>query len=185
MLCPLIRWLISREADTGKKTPGWAVRHAGRCESCRAFAAFAESLPARLSEEVPAHLAAASGVNARRNPSALIAPVTDRRAGHRFFLRPVPVAGLVLVLALALGTGIFLVVGIRRGPAYKAEEARAAFAELKRMTAVTEEWPRIVAAAETSLDKERLILEKAARSAYSRLQDRLNITIGRKETKAS
>lgn len=183
MLCPLTRWLISREADTGRKMPGWAARHAGRCEACRAFAAFAESLPARLSEEVPAHLDAVPGVVARRNPSESIAAPNDRRPGHRFFLRPVPVAGLVL--ALALGAGIFLVVGVRRGPTFKAEEARAAFDELKKMTAVSEEWPGIVAAAESSLDKERLILEKAARSAYTRLQDRLNITIERRDAKAS
>lgn len=183
MLCPLIRWLISRKADTGKAMPGWAARHAGRCEACRDFAAFAESLPARLSEDVAAHLAAVPGSVARKNLSESIVSPAERRAGHRFFLRPVPAA--VLIAALFLGTGLFLILGVRRGPTYSAEEARAAFAGLKRMTTVTEEWPGVVAAFESSLDKERLILEKAARSAYTRLQDRLKITIERKDAKAS
>ena len=32
MLCHLTRWLISRTADTGKKMPHWAARHAARCD---------------------------------------------------------------------------------------------------------------------------------------------------------
>lgn len=181
MLCPLIRWLISRKTDTGVKMPEWGARHVERCESCRAYAAFSESLPDRLSEEVSAHLAAVPGVDARRIPFESVVSPAGRRAGRRHFLRPFPVAAIVLTL----GAAVVLIVGVRRGPTSAADEARAALAGLKRMTTVTGEWPGIIATAESSLEKERLILEKAARSACAYLQDRLNISIERKDATSS
>jgi len=177
MLCHLTRWLISRTADTGKKMPTWAVRHAERCEACRSYASFAGSLPSRLPGELPSFLAGVPAVHPNRNFSASGEPAAPRPYRFRSFLRPLPVAALVLALA----GGVFLFRGLRSGSVFTPEKARAAMTELRRVTAIPEDWPVVLTAAESSLERERLVLENSARSAYAFLQDRLNITIERKE----
>ncbi len=181
MLCHLTRRLISRTADTGKKMPHWAARHAAQCEACRAYAAFAGSLPSRLSGEVPAFLAGLPDVRPHRTVPESVEPAVARSSRLRSFLRPLPVATLVLALA----GGIFLFRGLRSGPALSVERARATMAELRRVAAVPDDWPVALTAAESSLERERILLENSARSAYAFLQDRLNITIERKSSRST
>jgi len=181
MLCHLTRWLISRTADTGKKMPPWAGRHAERCEACRAFASFSRALPSRLSGEVPAFLAGIPDVRLFRTPPESIEPAAPRPSRFRSFLRPLPIAALVLALA----GGVFLLRGLRSGADLTPEKARAAMAGLRRVTAIPDDWPVVLTAAESSLEQERLLLENSARSAYAFLQDRLNITVERKDSRST
>lgn len=181
MNCLLTRWMISRFEDTGKAMPPWAARHLERCAACRSFSSFSRALPSRLFGEVPASLTAAPDVHPERNPRLSETSPSSGPARFRSFFRPVPAAALVLLLV----AGAFLFQGVWRGSAISAEKARAALADLKRVTAVPDDWPGIVTAAESPLERERLILENAARSAYAYLQDRLNITIERKSGRAT
>jgi hypothetical protein len=80
---------------------------------------------------------------------------------------------------------MFLFRGLRSGPALSVERARAAMAELRRVAAVPDDWPEVLTTAESSLERERLLLENSARSAYAFLQDRLNITIERKSSRST
>ncbi|MBN1940004.1 MAG: hypothetical protein JW843_10480 [Candidatus Aminicenantes bacterium] len=178
MLCPLTRWFISRFEDTGKAIPPWVVRHVGRCASCRSFAAFSDSLPARFCGERSSLLDDVPDAPPRRNVPHSRKPDLARRSRFRSVLRPVPAAALVLILA----AGVFLLRGILSGPPLTAERAKAALADLRKAAAVTREWPGFVRTAESSLDQERIVLENAARSAYAFLQDRLNLTIERKDS---
>jgi hypothetical protein len=74
---------------------------------------------------------------------------------------------------------LFLVV--RREPALTSAEKRAVIASLKSVAAAPAEFRGAVAEAESSLARERLILEKSVLSAVEYLQARLNIRIERKE----
>jgi len=182
MLCRLTRWMISRELDMGKKMPRFAARHAGRCDACRAYARFTASLPSRFSGEIPAVLAEAPDSLAGRIPpiSDEAGPRRRSRFRRRLFLSPVRVilkAGAVVII-LAVGVFLFRLVPGKPGPT--AAATKAAFADLKFVTAVPDELQSAVAKAESSLVRERLLLEKSFLSVYDYLQARLNIRIERK-----
>jgi hypothetical protein len=184
MFCNLTRWLISRAEDRGRETPRFAERHAARCEACRGYALFAASLAARLSGETPAFLA--KSPDSPLDPAAWAAEGAGRGTGapfrRRFVLRPFPAAAAFLVVA-ASALVIFLVV--RREPALTSAEKRAVIASLKSVTAAPAEFRLAVAEAESSLARERQILERSVLSAVEYLQTRLNIRIERKETPKS
>lgn len=185
MICNLTRWLISRAEDRGRETPRFAERHAARCGTCREYALFAASLAARLAGEAPSFLAAAP--DSPLDPAAW-APEEGAGRGtrapfrRRFVLRPFPAAAAVLVVA-ASALVIFLVV--RREPALTSAEKREVIASLKSVTAAPAEFRLAVAEAESSLARERQILERSVLSAVEYLQTRLNIRIERKETPKS
>jgi hypothetical protein len=184
MICNLTRWLISRAEDRGKEMPRFAERHAARCGACREYARFAGSLSSRLSGETPAFLAKAP--DSPLDPAAWTAEGAGRgtRADfrRRFVLRPFPAAAAVLVVA-ASALVIFLVV--RREPALTSAEKRAVIASLKSVTAAPAEFRVAVAEAESSLTRERVILEKSVLSAVEYLQARLNIRVERKQAPKS
>jgi len=180
MFCNLTRWLISRAEDRGKEMPRFAERHSARCGACREYALFTASLSSRLSGETPAFLAKAP--DSPLDPAVWTAEGAGRgtRADfrRRFVLRPFPAAAAVLVIA-ASALVIFLVV--RREPALTSAEKRAVIASLKSVTAAPAEFRVAVAEAESSLTRERVILEKSVLSAVEYLQARLNIRIERRE----
>lgn len=180
MFCILTRWLISRAEDRGKEMPRFAERHAVRCGACREYARFTASLSARLSAETSEFLAEAP--DSPLDPAAWAAEGVGRgiRAPFRlrFVLHPFPAAAAVLVVA-ASALVLFLVV--RREPALTSAEKRAVIASLKSVTAAPAEFRGAVAAAESSLARERQILEKSVVSAVEYLQARLNIRIERRE----
>lgn len=180
MFCNLTQWLISRAEDRGKEMPRFAERHAARCGACREYALFTASLSSRLSGETPAFLATA--------PDSPMAPAAWAPEGagrgtradfrRRFVLRPFPAAAAVLVVA-ASALVIFLVV--RREPALTSTEKGAVIASLKSIAAAPAEFRLAVVEAESSLAKERQILERSIVSAVEYLQTRLNIRIERRE----
>jgi len=185
MFCNLTRWLISRAEDRGKEMPRFAERHAARCGACREYALFTASLSSRLSGETPAFLAAA--LDSPLDPAAWVPEEGTGRGTRadfrrRFVLRPFPAAAAVLVVA-ASALVIFLVV--RREPALTSAEKRAVIASLKSVTAAPAEFRVAVAEAESSLTRERVILERSVLSAVEYLQARLNIRIEKKETPKS
>ena len=183
MFCNLTRWLISRAEDRGKEMPHFAEHHAARCGACREYALFAASLSARLAGEAPSFLAATPD-----SPLDPTAWVPEEGAGRgtrapfrrRFFLHPFP-ASVLVVAASALV--LFLVV--RREPVLTSAEKRAVIASLKSVTAAPAEFRLAVVEAESSLAKERQILERSVLSAVEYLQARLNIKIERKQTPKS
>ncbi len=179
MFCNLTRWLISRAEDRGKKTPRFAERHAERCGACAEYARFAASLSARLSAETPGflartpdfavELAGSAGQDAGRG-----ARVPGRRP---ILLRPFPAAAAALVVVVS---ALVLFRVVLREPALTLAEKKAAIASLKSVTAAPDELQGIVAEGESTLAKERLILEKSVLSAVEYLQTRLNIKVERK-----
>jgi len=180
MLCHLTRWFVSRSEDGGKAWPRFAERHAARCAACREYARFASALPTRLSAEVPSLLAQApeaaltfEGAEAERSRSRRGASV--RRT---VFLRPLPLASAALALvALVL---VFTQV-ILREPRLSPADRQAAFAALRSVTAAPDELGGVAVDVESSLDRERDILERSILSALDYLQERLNIKIERKD----
>jgi hypothetical protein len=185
MFCNLTRRLISRAEDRGKEMPRFAERHAARCGACREYALFAASLSSRLAGETPSFLAAAPD-----SPLDPAAWVPEEGAGRgtradfrrRFVLRPFPSAATVLVVA-ASALVIFLVV--RREPTLTSAEKGAVIASLKSIAAAPGEFRLAAAEAESSLARERQILERSVLSAVEYLQARLNIKIEKKNTPKS
>jgi hypothetical protein len=181
MICHLTRWFISRSEDGGKAWPRFAERHAARCAACREYARFASALSARLSAEVPSLLARVpepaltfDGLDAEGTPSENRAP-----SGRRpVFLRPLPVASVALALvALAL----ILTLVVLREPGPSPSDRQAALTALKSITAAPGELGGAVIDVESSLDREREILERSILSALDYLQERLNIKIERRD----
>ncbi len=183
MRCFFARRAISRAEDRGTKLPRWVERHAGRCGSCGEYVRFTASLKARLAGERPAFLAAVPDFPL--NEAAWAASgdrgVQERASRRRFVLRPLPAAAGALVV-LAAGLVLFLVVR-REAPPSPADRT-AALAALKSFTAAPDRLPGVVTEAESSLDKERRILEKELSSAVEYLQARLNIKIERRDPPA-
>jgi len=183
MICLWTRWLISRSHDLGKPLPGFAARHAESCRRCREYARFCGTLPSRLSESLPARLDRAPASSPFRIPRVTEESENRRSGGpgRRVFLRPVLVAAAVLALA----AGAFLFLRIANGPSMSAERAKAALEDLRKVTAAPGEWPSAVTTAESTLDKERRLIENAAKSAFDYLQNRLNITIVRADRQST
>jgi D-serine deaminase-like pyridoxal phosphate-dependent protein len=184
MLCKLTRWLISREVDRGIKTPRLALRHAERCGACRTYARFAASLPSRFAGERPAFLASVPDFPLNETRWAEDRGVREKRGilPRRLVLHPFPAAAAaVLVVAGALV--LFQVVLREPGPS--AQDEAAALAALKTVTAAPDEFRVAVAEVESSLTRERQLLEKSVVSAVEYLQARLNIRIVKKETPKS
>ena len=187
MFCNLTRWLISRAEDRGKKMPRFAERHAARCGACREYALFAASLSSRLSGETSEFLAKAPD-----SPLDPAAWVPEEGAGRgtrapfrrRFVLHPFPAAAAVLVVA-ASALVLFLVVRPGPGPGLTSAEKQAVIASLKSVSIAPAEFRGAVAEAESSLARERQILEKSVLSAVEYLQARLNIRVERKEAPKS
>jgi hypothetical protein len=182
MFCNLTRWLISRAEDWGKEMPRFAERHAAQCGACREYARFTASLSARLSAETSEFLAAAP--DSPLDPAAWAPEGAGRgtRAPfrRRFVLHPFPAAAAVLMVA-ASALVLFLVVRPGPGPALTSAEKRAVIASLKSVTAAPAEFRVAVMEAESSLARERQILERSVLSAVEYLQARLNIRIERRE----
>jgi len=181
MFCNLTRWMISRAEDRGKKMPGFAARHAGRCRTCREYSGFAESLSSRLAKDTSSFLAriqdfvpepsAPSAENAER--------ATQERRRRRLAFHPFPAAAAALVV---LASALILTLIARRESAPSPLEKEAALAILKSVSGVPAELQGAVVEAESSLANERLILEKSVLSAVEYLRARLNIKIERIES---
>jgi len=180
MLCAFSRWMISGAADTGKKPPRIVERHIRRCAACAEYARFASSLPARFAGDKDAFLAAVPEIPLDEAAWAKEPVRADERtsSGRRFALRPVPaVAGILVVVAAA-----FLVYRLAvREPGPTPEERAAGRAALKSLVSAPGELEGALTEAESSLEREGLILEKSIASAAEYLQARLNIKIERKD----
>lgn len=178
MLCTISRWMISRAEDTGKKLPRFAERHVRRCGACSDYARSTASLSSRLRAERSGWLAQApefpSGLGAGREQLP-----AKTRARLLFGLRPLPVAASVIVLIAA---GFVLLRVIPRDSAPSAEDRIAARAAIRTLASAPEELRGVMGAAESSLNRERQVLERSLASAVDYLQARLNIKIERKET---
>jgi hypothetical protein len=178
--------MISRAEDTGKEPPRIVVRHVRRCGVCGDYARAAASLSLRLKGERSAWLAAVpefpSGLERDREEPEMapLAAETARPRSRRpwLALRPLPVAASLIVLVAA---GLVLFRVIPRETAPSAEDGVAARAAIKTLTSAPEGLRGAIGEAESSLDKERRILESSVVSAVDYLQARLNIKIERKE----
>jgi hypothetical protein len=185
MWCKLSRWMVSRAEDAGKKLPGFAERHVGRCGACGEFARSSLSLSSKLRDERSAWLAKVPDFSLRIEGEAGPAAAETRAAatvkpGSRRLLlglRPLPVAAAALA-ALAGALALFQVV--LREPAPSAEDRAAAWAAIRTLTSAPEGLQGIIGAAESSLEQERRILERSLSSAAEYLQARLNIKIERR-----
>lgn len=180
MVCQLARWAISRAEDRGGDRPRWVARHTARCGSCREFALFTASLRARLADEKPALLSAVRNFPAGGPAWASAGEPRGQREGlgRRLVLHPFPAAAAALVL-VAAGVLVFRVV--RQDTRPSPQDTAAVLAALKAVVAAPAAFPGAVAGAETSLEKERRILEASLASAVEYLQARLNIRIERRE----
>jgi len=180
MLCPLARRAISVSGDRGKALPRWAARHIGRCEACREYARFAASLKIRLAGDRAAFLAAVPEFPLKE--AAWDKAGVERKErislGRRLVLHPFPAAAGLLVVAAA----VFLVIRtVPREPMPTAGDRAAARAAFKSIVAAPEGFQGAVIEAESSLSRERRILEKSFASAAEYLQARLNIRIERRD----
>jgi hypothetical protein len=181
MFCNLTRWLISLAEDRGKEMPRFAERHAAQCGACREYARFTTSLSACLSAETSEFLAQAP--DSPLDPAAWAAEEgagrgTRAPCRRRFVLHPFSAAAAVLAVA-ASALVLFLVV--RPGPGLTPAEKQAVITSLKSVTAAPAEFRGAVAEAESSLARERQLLEKSVLSAVEYLQARLNIRVERRE----
>ena len=180
MLCHLTRWFVSRSEDGGKAWPRFAERHAARCAACREYARFASALPSRLSAEVPSLLARApeadlalDGVDAEGARSGR--PASGRRP---VFLRPFPLASAALALVASV---LVLTQVVLREPGLSPADRQAALAALRSVTAAPDELGGVAVDVESSLDREREVLERSILSALDYLQERLNIKVERRD----
>ncbi len=182
MLCHLTRWFISRSEDGGRAWPRFAERHAAKCAACREYAHLASALGARLSAEIPSLLARVPEPPLSLDGVAAEAPSNrDRsRLGPRLpvSLRPLPLASVALtIVAFIL---VFTQVVYREtGPS--ASERQSALAALKSVSAAPGELGGAAVGVESSLERERDILERSILSAFDYLQSRLNIKIERRD----
>jgi hypothetical protein len=179
MRCFFARRAISRAEDRGTKLPRWVERHAGRCGSCGEYARFTASLKARLAGERTAFLAAAPEfpLNEAAWAGAGDGRAPRRDPGRRLVLRPLPAAaGALVVLAAGL---ILLLVVLKEAPP-TAQDRAAAAAAIRTLTTAPEGLQGALGDAESSLEKERRILERELSSAAEYLQARLNIKIERR-----
>jgi len=189
MLCTLSRWMISRAEDTGKKLPRIVERHIGRCRACGEYARAAGSLSSGLRRERSAWLAEVPefplglGLEKEypRSGSRAVETVRSRARGPWLALRPLPVAATVIVLVAA---GLVLFRVALREPAPSAEDRIAARAAIKELALAPEELRGAIGEAESSLVRERQILEKSIVSAVDYLQARLNIKVERRSPPA-
>jgi hypothetical protein len=190
MLCKLSRWMISRAEDTGKKLPRIAARHVGRCSSCDEFARSSASLSLRLRAERSAWLAQVPDLTpgpahdtepSRATPRA----VEAGRSGSlrpRAALRPLPIAAAALVVLAGM---LVLFQVVLREPPPNAQDRAAAMAALKTLSSGPDRLQGVIGEAESSLERERRILEQSVTSAVEYLQARLNIRIERKDAARS
>jgi hypothetical protein len=184
MLCPLVKWLISRAEDTGRTLPGFAARHTGRCRACGEYARSVSPLSARLRSERSAWLAAVPDFDVDLSPAETLGPADAAALAPRrswFGLRPLPVAAAVLVVVA--GALVFFQVVLKR-PGPTAGERAAVLATLKTITAAPSEVRGAIKEAESPLDRERQVLERSFTTAVEYLQARLNIRIERREPPA-
>lgn len=186
MLCMISRWMVSRAEDTGKKLPRFAVRHAKRCGACREFARSSASLSTGLEAERAAFLDGVPEFSAATLPATEISTTerggvagADRRPSRQWpFLRPLPAAAIAVFL-IAIGAFVVFRIG-RHEPEFSAQDRAAAMAAIKSVSSAPGELGGVVGEAESSLDKERQILEKSLAAAAEYLQARLNIKIERR-----
>jgi len=180
MVCQFARRAISRAEDRGEGRPRWVARHTARCGSCRDFALFTASLRARLADEKPALLSAVPDfpVDGHARASAGEARGKREGLGRRLILHPFPAAAAVLALVAA---GVLVIRVVRQDTRTSPQDTAAALAALKAVVAAPAAFPGAVAGAETSLEKERRILEASLASAVEYLQVRLNVKIERRD----
>lgn len=180
MLCRLSRWMISRSQDTGTKLPRAIERHVGRCRDCGAFARASMSLASRLKSERAAFLAKVPEFSLDLDVDRVsLRPEAPARAPRRlvFGLRPLPAAAAALVVVAA---GVLVFQATRRPTPAAPQDLAAARATLKSLTAAPAGLPGALGAAESSLDKERQVVERSLMAAADYVQARLNIKIERK-----
>ena len=180
MLCHLARRAISGSEDRRKALPRWAGRHIGRCEACREYARFADSLETRLAGDRAAFLAAVPEFPLKE--AAWDKAGTERKEriplGRRLVLHPFPAAAGVLAVAAAA----FLVLRVvPREPVLTAADRAAARAAFKSIVAAPDGFRGALTEAESSLEKEKRIWESSVVSAVEYLQARLNIRIERRD----
>jgi hypothetical protein len=176
MLCHLTRWFISRSEDKGTARPRFAERHASRCGACREYARFVSSLPARMGVEIPSFLAGVPEAPPALERIDAEEPRSGRRASGRrpVFPRPIPLASAVVALIALL---FIFAQTVLRTPGLSPSDRRAAFAALNSVTTAPDELGGAVAGAESSLDREREILERSVLSALDYVQTGLNVRV--------
>ena len=181
MWCALSRWMISRAEDTSKKPPRFVEHHIGRCVACGEYARFAASLKDRFAGDRRDFLAAVPGSPMTEAVWGRPETAVDRRPsfGRRLLFHPLPAAAGILAIAAA---GLFLFQVVLREPAPKLQDRAAAQAAMKSIFAAPDGFRGALAEAESSLDRERRILERSVASAAEYLQARLNIKIERRKT---
>ena len=181
MLCRIARWAISKAEDRAARPPRWVGRHLRRCAPCRDYARFTASLKARLAAEKAPFLRAVPEFPV--DVEERIANEAGRKEGlprlRRLALRPLPAAAAgfaVLAAAMVLWQVVL------KEPAPSSEDRAAARAALKSVVTAADEFPGIFTGAESSIERERRIIENSLASAFEYFQARLNVKIERRGT---
>jgi len=178
--------MISRSQDTGRRLPRAIERHVGRCRVCGAFARASMTVASRLKSERAAFLDKVPDFDLDLGAGQAVfetAPRTAERISRAprrlvFGLRPLPVAAAALALAVTAGVIVFQTT--RRPSPANPQDLVAMKEALKSLTSAPVGIPGVLGRAESSLDKERQVLERSLVAAADYLQSRLNIKIERK-----
>ncbi len=179
MLCRIAQWAISKAEDRATQPPRWVERHIGRCGPCRDYARFTASLKGRLSREKAEFLRAVPEFTV--NTEAWVPAEAGRKDRIPYLrwlvLRSLPAASAgfaVLAAALVLWQVVL------KEPSPSPADRAAALAAIKSVVAAADEFPGVVTEAESSIERERRIIESSLTSAFEYLQARLNVKIERR-----
>jgi len=172
--------MVSRSEDTGKKLPRPIERHIGRCRACGVFVRASMAMASELRAERAAWLAKVPdfAVGLEPEPRQMVDSEPTSRRRILFGLRPLPVAAAALAV-VASGFVLFQVLR-RQEPAPNAQGLVAARSAIMSLATAPRGFGGMVGEAESSLERERQILERSIASAAEYVQARLNIKIERR-----
>ena len=172
MFCHIYKWLISKSWDKSKTISGFLNRHIRRCEPCREYACFLESIHHRFAQDTHDFLTPSHPALNEKIISALDEDIKHKTLNKKA-TRPImlpAIAASLLVLIIMVGL-IFKV-----SPFQNRVPAGSSFPRLDIPTAPVENF---LLEMESPYEEEFLDLKETFKSTANFLISRLDINIGR------
>lgn len=178
MICALSKWFISRSLDLDKEVPGFVRNHLKKCDSCREFLQFSQTL------EEKAALDASSVI--RETPDSVLDKVKPTvfkpprpQAKSRLRQTLVPVVSISMAAILIT---IFVLFRPSQSPPPQLNEGLSLLTEGDSFLFGKDSTPReslqsLASQLESPFDREWLSLKNAVKSASDRLSSRLDLKI--------